>query len=201
MMTAGSKPRVDEPANVSSGFSDQGGTSVIPPFKEIYKIYFNFVWSSAGHLGAPKDAIDDLVQDVFLVIHDRLHTLQRPEALRSWIYGIVRRTISDHRRARRTRETLGATLGAEPKPSHPSPLDVTEMNSDLAILKGILASLDEQKREIFVMVEVLEMSVPEVAQAIEIPLNTAYSRLRNAREAFNQALALLESREKEIRRP
>lgn len=200
-MTAGSKPRVEDTASLSGGNSDQGSASAIPPFKDIYTNYFNFVWSSAGHLGAPKDAIDDLVQDVFLVIHARLHTLQRPDALRSWIYGIVRRTISDYRRAKRTRETLGATLGAEPKPSNPSPLDITEMNSDLAILRGILASLDDQKREVFVMVEVLEMSVPEVAQAIEIPLNTAYSRLRNAREAFNEALALLEGREKEIRRP
>ncbi|MBN2574240.1 MAG: sigma-70 family RNA polymerase sigma factor, partial [Deltaproteobacteria bacterium] len=49
--------------------------------------------------------------------------------------------------------------------------------------------LDEPKREIFVMVEVLEMTVPEVVQALEIPLNTAYSRLRLARKLFEEALA------------
>jgi RNA polymerase sigma-70 factor (ECF subfamily) len=52
-----------------------------------------------------------------------------------------------------------------------------------------LAELDQPKREVFVMVEVLEMTVPEVALALEIPLNTAYSRLRLARKLFDEALA------------
>ena len=87
----------------------------VPTLQAIYKEYFDFVWSSARHLGAMGDAIDDVVQDVFIVIYHKLATLQRPEALRSWIYGIVRRTVSDYRRSRRTRDAAGARLGAELK--------------------------------------------------------------------------------------
>jgi RNA polymerase sigma-70 factor (ECF subfamily) len=176
----------------------------VPNLQAIYKEYFDFVWSSARHLGATGDAIDDVVQDVFIVIHHKLATLQRPEALRSWIYGIVRRTVSDYRRSRRTRDAAGARLGAEYKssrPSQPSPLDMAERNAELELLESVLAELDETKREVFVMVEVLEMTVPEVVQALEIPLNTAYSRLRLARQSFEDALARHEARDEENRKP
>jgi RNA polymerase sigma-70 factor (ECF subfamily) len=173
----------------------------MPSFQAIYNQYLNFVWSSAGHLGAGADAIDDVVQDVFIVIHSKLTTLKRPEALRSWIYGIVRRTVSDHRRSRRSRDAAGKSLNDELKSTRrfqPSPLDLSERNSDVELLETILAKLDEPKREIFIMVEVLEMTIPEVVQALEIPLNTAYSRLRLAREAFEQALAKHEAHEREM---
>ena len=187
----GSKSKADAPAEPPNAASE------VPPFHAIYKQYVDFVWSSAGHLGAGPDIIDDVVQDVFIVIHSKISTLQRPEALRSWIYGIVRRTVSDYRRSRRTRDAAGATLSAEPKSSRPSPLDLAERNAELELLESVLAKLDEPKREVFVMVEILEMTVPEVVQSLEIPLNTAYSRLRLARQAFEEALARREARSQE----
>lgn len=179
-------------------------TFPVPTLQTIYKEYFTFVWSSARHLGATGDAIDDVVQDVFIVIHHKLATLQRPESLRSWIYGIVRRTVSDYRRSRRTRDAAGARLGAEYKsrqPSQPSPLEMAERSAELELLESVLSELDETKREVFVMVEVLEMTVPEVVQALEIPLNTAYSRLRLARQSFEEVLARHEARDEENRKP
>jgi RNA polymerase sigma-70 factor (ECF subfamily) len=176
----------------------------VPTLQAIYKQYFGFVWSSTRHLGVTADAIDDVVQDVFIVIHAKLTTLQRPEALRSWIYGIVRRTVSDYRRARRARDAAGARLGAELKstqPVQPSPLDMAERSAEIILLESVLAELDEPKREVFVMVEVLEMTVPEVVQALDIPLNTAYSRLRMARQSFEEVLARHEARSEENRRP
>jgi RNA polymerase sigma-70 factor (ECF subfamily) len=187
----GTKSKADAPAGPTNAASE------VPPFQAIYNQYVDFVWSSAGHLGAGPDIIDDVVQDVFIVIHSKISTLQRPEALRSWIYGIVRRTVSDYRRSRRTRDAAGATLSAEPKSSRPSPLDLAERNAELELLESVLAKLDEPKREVFVMVEILEMTVPEVVQSLEIPLNTAYSRLRLARQAFEEALARHEARSQE----
>ena len=199
----GSKSNADSPAILSNeGSNPELPAAPVPTFQAIYKQYFSFVWSSARHLGAASDAIDDVVQDVFIVVHAKLATLQRSEALRSWIYGIVRRTVSDHRRSSRTRDAAGARLDAELKsnqPSRPSPLDVAERNAELALLENVLAQLDEPKREIFVMVEVLEMTVPEVVQALELPLNTAYSRLRMARLSFEEALTSYEARNEENR--
>jgi RNA polymerase sigma-70 factor, ECF subfamily len=193
------EPNARSGADVGSGQA----TAPLPSFEDIYKQYFDFVWSSARHLGAEKDAVDDVVQDAFIVIHSRLVTLQRPEALRSWIYGVVRRTASDHRRARRTRDSARARLGTELKWSQPprsSPLKMAERNDELRQLENVLAELDEPKREVFVMVEILEMTVPEVARALDMPLNTAYSRLRMARQAFAEALAEHEALDEARRR-
>jgi RNA polymerase sigma-70 factor, ECF subfamily len=190
MAESNSKP--DAAVIASDAVRDPNQCHSLPPFHVVYQQYFDFVWSSARHLGAAADAVDDVVQDVFVVIHGRLSTLQNPEALRSWVYGIVRRTVSNHRRSRKNRDAAGAKLGAELQltgSAQPSPLDLAERSAELELLESVLAALDEAKREIFVMVEVLEMTVPEVAQALEIPLNTAYSRLRLARKSFEEALA------------
>ena len=135
--------------------------------------------------------MDDVVQEIFFVIHAKLDTLENPAALRSWIYGVVRRSVSSHRRARRSRMGAGMAVGleAEVVSDIPTPLEQTETNADLRLLGELLAELDESKREVFAMVELDELSVPEVAALLGIPLNTAYSRLRAARQAFASALA------------
>lgn len=160
----------------------------VPQFEAIYQQYFDFVWSSARRLGVGGDSMDDVVQEVFIVVHSRLQTLQQPESLRSWIYGVVRRTVSGHRRTNRAKLARESVVAAEGSRPAPTPFDLTEQAGELKLLNKLLAGLDEAKREIFLLVEVDEMSVPEVAEALEIPLNTAYSRLRAARQAFDEAL-------------
>jgi RNA polymerase sigma-70 factor, ECF subfamily len=162
----------------------------VSPFESIYRQYFDFVWSSVRRLGVRPDAVDDVVQEVFIVIHSRVHTLERPDALRSWIYGVVRRTVSGHHRSQRMREHSGVALAVEPdvrtRPRTPS--DIAEQNDEVKLLFSLLEELDEPKRDVFVMAELDELTVPEIAEILEIPLNTAYSRLRAARQAFEEAL-------------
>src|SRR6187402_3221006 len=76
---------------------------LVQNFPAVYRDYFDFVWSCTRRLGVSAAATDDVVQEVFIVIHARLHTLERAEALRSWIYGVVRRVVSAHHRARRSK--------------------------------------------------------------------------------------------------
>lgn len=163
----------------------------MPSFDAIYRQYFDFVWSSVKRLGVAPDAQDDVVQEVFIIVHSRLHTLEQPEALRSWVYSIVRRTVSGYHRANRSKRAAGALLASEgpAEDQRPrTPLELTERASAFEVLARLLDELDEPKREVFSLVELEEMSVPEVAAALDIPLNTAYSRLRAARQAFEEAL-------------
>jgi len=163
----------------------------VSQFESIYRQYFDFVWSSVRRLGVNPTAADDIVQEVFIVIHSRLHTLENPESLRSWIYGVVRRTVSGYHRARRVRDASGAMLAVEPdaRPHPPTPFDLAEQTDQVKLLWSILEDLDEPKREVFMMAELDELTVPEIADILEIPLNTAYSRLRSARQAFEEAFA------------
>lgn len=162
-----------------------------PDFDSVYDQYFRFVWTSARRLGVGPEAIDDVVQEVFIVIHSKLETVRQPESLRSWIYGIVRRTVSSHRRAGQRRHDLHSMPPEESKVAarQPGPLELTEQSSQLELLSSLLDGLSEAKREVFILAELEEMTVPEIAAAIEIPLNTAYSRLRHARQDFETALA------------
>jgi RNA polymerase sigma-70 factor (ECF subfamily) len=195
-----------EPSFEAAGHSEQDAPTgtpaparlALPTFKELYHRYFDFVWASARRLGVEPSAMDDTVQEVFIVIHSKLHTLEKPEALRSWIYGVVRRTASNHRRMQRANAgpSAGAFANEEPVSREPTPLEQTERNSELLLLTSLLDQLDEPKREIFSLVELEELPVPEAAEVLEIPLNTAYSRLRAARQMFEAALARCEARNK-----
>jgi RNA polymerase sigma-70 factor, ECF subfamily len=160
-------------------------------FESIYKQYFDFVWASVRRLGVNPPATDDVVQEVFVVIHSRLHTVEQPQSLRSWIYGVVRRTVSSHHRAQRVRDASGSALAAESTLNRapPTPFDLLEQNAQLKLLWTLLEELDEPKREVFSMAELDELTVPEIAEILVIPLNTAYSRLRAARQAFEEVLA------------
>jgi RNA polymerase sigma-70 factor (ECF subfamily) len=169
----------------------------VPPFQAVYARYFDFVWASARRLGVDSSAIDDVVQEILIAIHGNLHTLQRPEALKSWVYSVTRRTVSNHHRAVRARGGKTTTVVDDQLESHqPTPYEVTQKNSELLLLANLLAELDEPKRELFVLVEIEEMTVPEVADALDIPVNTAYSRLRAARLAFEAAVARHDARAK-----
>ena len=164
----------------------------VPSFSQIYKLYFNFVWSCTRRLGVSEAETDDVVQEIFIVIHARLNTLERPESLRSWIYGIVRRTVSTYHRAKRAKLASTATFDTEHDtqyPQLPSPQQLAEQSDQVRLLWSLLEKLDAPKREVFVLAELDEMTVPEIALATEVPLNTVYSRLRAARHELDEALA------------
>jgi RNA polymerase sigma-70 factor, ECF subfamily len=182
--------------NTNSARPEGGDGSASPsgevaPFAAVYKQYFDFVWSSVRRFGVSPASMDDVVQEVFIVIHARLHTVQSPEALRSWIYGVARRTASGHHRARRVKDASAAALAVEPSAQllPRTPLDLVEQNAQVKLLFSLLEELDESKREVFLMVELDDLTVPEIAEILEMPLNTVYSRLRAARQAFEEALA------------
>jgi RNA polymerase sigma-70 factor (ECF subfamily) len=166
--------------------------SIVLSFQVVYTQYFDFVWSSARRFGIAPDAMDDIVQEVFIVIHAKLDSLERPEALRNWIYGVVRRVASNHRRALRTQTAAGIVVGSYGETAEsrePTPFEHLRTNADLVLLASLLNELDEPKREVFALVELDELTVPEAAEILELPLNTAYSRLRAARQAFETAVA------------
>jgi RNA polymerase sigma-70 factor (ECF subfamily) len=181
-------------ANSSSGSGELCATESvradpIPPFRALYEQYFDFVWSCARRLAVPMAAIDDVVQEVFIVVHAKLPTLEQPASLRSWLYGIVRRTVSTHHRAQRSRtarESPGGNVDENANPMQPTPLDLAITGDELRLICQLLDELDDSKREILMLAELEDMTVPEIAEAVGIPLNTAYSRLRVARRKFNE---------------
>jgi RNA polymerase sigma-70 factor (ECF subfamily) len=185
--------------NVEPGYDDPEPTTGVPSFSQIYQLHFNFVWSCTRRLGVSEIEIDDVAQEIFIVIHRRLHTIEQPEALRSWIYGIVRRTVSTYHRAKRAKLASTTSLKSEPDmqyPQQPTPHELAEQSDQVKLLWNMLEKLDAPKREVFVLSELDEMTVSEIALAIEVPINTVYSRLRSARQELEEALAKLNAQTK-----
>ena len=159
----------------------------VPSFQELCTQYFDFVWKCARAFGSKADEIDDVVQDVFLVIQRRHADLKEERLARSWIYSITRRVVSSQRRRRRERDSRVAPDVDSLTAPGQSPLAAAEHQLELRVLSTLLDGLDERKRAVFVLSEILEMSGREIAETIGVPMNTVYSRLRAAREEFDAA--------------
>jgi RNA polymerase sigma-70 factor (ECF subfamily) len=177
----------------------QEAQTALPSFRSVYHDYFDFVWSCTRRLGVPIDAVDDVVQEVFVVVHARLQTVERPASLRSWLYGVVRRTVSTYHRGRHVRSAHESPEPFDDTTSRmqPSPLDLAVLSDDVRLLWRLLGELAPVKREVFVLAELEEMTAREIAEAFAIPLNTAYSRLRAARQEFDAAFARYAAHQKE----
>ena len=166
----------------------------VASFDDVYREHFAFVWRSAKRLGVREAGLDDAVQEVFVIVHRRLGDFEGRSSLRTWIFGITLRVARDHRQsaARRTHEPLDPeTLRA----TAPNPGESMEKAEAVALLHALLDELDDERREIFVMAELEQITMPEIAAALGLNVNTAYARLRAARHAFEAALARYRARE------
>jgi RNA polymerase sigma-70 factor, ECF subfamily len=193
-----------EPTNARPGLAQQKAAVCAPSFLELYETYLDFVWSMTRHLGVERSEMDDIVQEIFFIIHRRLHTIEQPESLRSWIYSIVRRVVSGYHRTKRTRLIETGTARVEPDALECewfTPQRMAEQSEQARLLLTLLEKLDASKREVFVLAELEEMTAPEIAAAVKVPLNTVYSRLRAARQELELALERQCARTHKQRRP
>jgi RNA polymerase sigma-70 factor (ECF subfamily) len=163
------------------------------PFERLYAEHFAFVWRNLRRLGVASAGLDDAAQDVFLVVHRRLAEI-RPDAERSFLFGVVRRVAADHRRShgRHEREALdGVSEVPSVAPDAERRLERAEASR---LVHRVLAALSDEQREVFVLAELEQMGGPDVAESLGVSLNTMYSRLRLARAAFEKHAARLLAR-------
>lgn len=159
-------------------------------FDAVYEKYVDFVWASLRGLGVQPAGIDDAVQDVFVALHRRLPDFEGRSTLKTFIFGIVVGVARNHRRAARRHNRLDSLQEADAvADARPSPLERTATSQALATLADLLSQLDDGKREILLLTEWEQMSAPEIAAALEIPVNTVYSRIRLARAEFEKLVA------------
>jgi RNA polymerase sigma-70 factor (ECF subfamily) len=164
---------------------DAPGEHAVPAFDDVYSAHVSFVWRVLRTLGVPTTQIEDAVQDVFVVVHRRLGEFEGRAAITTWLFAIARRVASAYRR--RAGNARTETMTEEPAGGADTFADASRAQAAATVL-AILSEMDEDKRVVFALVELEQMSVPEVAKLLELNLNTAYSRLRLARAAFEAAV-------------
>ncbi len=163
-----------------------------PPleFEAVYAENFEFVWRNLRRLGVPESALRDATQEVFLVVYRRLGEFIPRGTLRSWLYSILRRVALAQKRQYRLQRPTGSQ-NAEPlaDESQPDPETDAIRGQSLQRLLELLNGLDDDKREALVSIDLEGMSVPEACVALEVNLNTLYSRLHAARRQMRERLA------------
>ena len=154
-------------------------------FSEVYARHYDAAWRCLRALGVSSDAVDDAVQDVFMVVHRRLPDFDHAAPVRSWILGIARNMALKYRERRRRVVPRLAVVKDEP----PAPEDVVARRDAAQLVERFLESLDPDQRAVFVLAQLEGASAPEIAKTLGIKLNTAYSRLRLARRRFERMVA------------
>lgn len=160
----------------------------LPDFEAVYASNFEFVWRCLRLLGVAPTSLDDAAQEVFMVVHRRFADIRGCSSVRCWLHGVVRNVANNQRRSQRRRRTEPLPQSLELPSSAPGPHEQLTKREFLNFVQAFLAGLDESKRHLFVLALLEEISIPEVAEMLEIPLNTAYSRVRGVRLEFQRAL-------------
>lgn len=158
------------------------------PFDEVYERYFEFVWRSLRMLGVGQASLDDAVQDVFGTVSRQLHRFEGRSSLRTWVFGITQYTAANHRRTARRKSAPLAVLDDSLVSGDPSPHAHAEARQLAAVIFDFCEELDEERRAVFVLSLLEEVPASEVAELLEIPVNTVYSRARALKVALRQRL-------------
>ena len=162
-----------------------------PPldFQELYQAHVGFVWRVLRRFGVPAADLADALQEVFVVVYRRLPDFEGRSQVTTWLYRIALRTARDRRRrAHLRREVLEPSALDVAQVSCTAPDDCLQQQRDLALLDEALESLSMKQRTVLTLFELEELSGEQIAEVLQIPLATVYSRLRLARTAFKKAV-------------
>jgi RNA polymerase sigma-70 factor (ECF subfamily) len=158
-----------------------------PDLAAIYDAEFEGVWRYLRRLGVREADVEDVVHDVFVVAHRRIDSYDPQRPLRPWLLGIAFRVAAERRRSEH-REVMDADPGLETADAGPWPDQVLETHEARRRVQKALDGLGLAQRAVFVMHDLESLSAPEIAQALDVPLNTVYSRLRLARAKVAESL-------------
>jgi RNA polymerase sigma-70 factor (ECF subfamily) len=168
----------------------------IPRLRRSLSLHFGVVWRSLRRWGVPLHAVDDAAQQVFMIFADRAHQVELGRERAFLVATAVRVAANARRRHERSREVPTDNLDTvAAQTAHPfgmqgaTPEQLLDWKQRREKLDIALDELPFEQRTVFVLFELEGFSLPEIADALAIPLGTATSRLRRARHAFEEWIA------------
>ena len=158
--------------------------------RTIYREHARFVWLSLQRLGIHPSDLDDIAQDVFMIVHRRLDTFDRRARISTWLFGICMRVAANYRRRRRwTHEVLSGGFEDERPATLTAADDILVRREQRELAERALNRLEVAKRATFVMFEIESLSCNEIAELMNVPVGTVYSRLHSARRQLEKHLS------------
>jgi RNA polymerase sigma-70 factor (ECF subfamily) len=161
-------------------------------FRTIFELEVGYVMRTLRRLGVAPADLEDLAHDVFLAVHQRLESYDPARALRPWLFGFAFRVASHYRRKAGRETALDHVDRVVDGADGPDALLEKETRRKL-VLAG-LDAIELSRRAVFVLHELDGVTCDEIARTLEIPVGTAYSRLRLARQDFSAAMNRLRAK-------
>jgi len=155
---------------------------------EVYRQYADFVWRIARRQGVAAAELEDVVHDVFLVVHRRLPEYDGRAGMKTWLFHLTRGVVSNRRRGQHREAARLKLVETSPSQAPATPEVHSERLQAAAFVREFIAGLTPNRRRLFELVEVEGIKVAEAARLLKVNLNTAHARLRAARKAFHQAV-------------
>lgn len=159
-----------------------------PELSVVFDAHFGWVWNTLRRLGVSEGDAPDLAQEVFVIVHSLLGDYDPERPIRPWLFGIAYRVACRWRALARHRRELPIDAPFDAPDPRPSADEALEQHEARALVLRALDTIDLPRRAVLVMNVLDEQPMPEVAEALGIPVNTAYSRLRLARADFAKAV-------------
>lgn len=163
--------------------------------RRLYSAHASELRLALNRLGGNGVDPDDLLQEVFVVAMRKLSDLANAHSERAWLYGVAVKIAAGQRRRQRLRTWFGLESAPEPT-SAESPSRTLEQKEASQLLQTAMESLPAAKRDVLVLFELQGLSGEEVANALDVPLATVWTRLFHARKALSAAVQRLEARER-----
>jgi RNA polymerase sigma-70 factor, ECF subfamily len=178
-------PDLDEPSLLGV----RGDAAGEAKLAALLQANFRSVWRALRRFGVPEASADDAAQEVFIIASRKLDAIE-PGRERQFLHAVALRVAANARRARNVRPESAESPTIERSLAlHPSPEALLDRKQARQALDRVLDAMTEDLRTAFVLFELEGYSGPEVAEMLEIPLGTATSRLRRARESFREGVA------------
>lgn len=191
---AASSPLAD--GGPTPGHGEDSAERTTLTFREVYQTHFEFVWRYAAHHRVPPMAIDDVVQEVFVVVHHRLSSFEGRSSVRTWLAGIAHNVLRAYLRKAGNRPA-GEHLEDETqiRADGITPAEALERRVAVRILDQMLDKMTEVQREVFILCEIEQLSSVEIAKVLGLNENTVRTRLLAARKVFQAGVSRVRARQ------
>lgn len=161
-------------------------------FRKLFESELQYVWNTLRYLGVHERDVRDVCHEVFVTVFQRFDECDPSRPLRPWLFVMAYHAASNYRRlARHRREVHHDEFDVQDDSR--SADELLEERRRVQLLLRALDAMALDKRAVLVMHDMDGVAVPEIAEHLGIPLNTAYSRLRLARQELEKAVRELQA--------
>ena len=174
--------------DVSKDILEQAAAGDVDAFEQVYRTYNRFVYSVALRMCRHHELAQDVTQDVFITIYDKLDRFRFESSFKTWIYRItVNTSINSLKKGSKMRDKSVAFDDQFDYGQSADTVDAQVRKEDQqALIDRLLGLLNADQRACIVLRSIEGLSYEEIAASLQIPINTVRSRLKRAREKLLQ---------------